>query len=48
MKDKKNTIGKEDFIAFLSNSTPEDLNKLIKEKGKPIRPIDPFFPFPPK
>lgn len=49
MKDKKkNIIEKEDFIAFLANSTPQDLNKLIEEKGKPKRLIDPFFPFPPK
>ncbi len=36
---------KEDFIAFLSQATPEDLNKLIAEKGKPPKLVDPIFFF---
>lgn len=31
----KPRVAKEDFIEFLKAATPQDLNKLILEKGKP-------------
>lgn len=36
---------KDDFITFLSQATPEELNRLIAEKGKPPRLVDPIFFF---
>lgn len=36
-------IDKENFIDFLVQSTPEDLNRLIQEKGKPKKPYTPVF-----
>ena len=45
-KNKKETISKDNFIEFLANSTPEDVNNLIKEKGKPPRMICPIFFYP--
>jgi len=45
-KEKKDTISKDDFINFLANSTPEQINKMIEEKGKPTRKIYPMFFFP--
>lgn len=38
-------VDKDDFIKFLSHATPEDLNKLILEKGKPRKLYYPVFFF---
>ena len=46
MKDKR--VSKEDFINFLSSSTPEEINKFIEEKGKPHTLISPVFFYPKK
>lgn len=45
-KKETNTISKEDFIGFLADMKPGELNKLIEEKGKPISPKAPMFFFP--
>lgn len=42
---KKPSINKQDFIDFLANSTPEEINKYILEKGKPRKTIQPMFFF---
>lgn len=45
---KKNNnykMKKEDFIEFLSQATPEEINKYILEKGKPRKLIDPLVYF---
>lgn len=42
---KQDKIDKEDFINYLAHATPEDLNKLIIEKGKPPKLIEPIFFF---
>lgn len=39
------SIKKEDFIDFLISATPEDINKMILEKGKPPKPIEPMIFF---
>lgn len=39
------TVKKEDFIKFLSSATPEEINKLISEKGKPRKLIEPLVFF---
>lgn len=39
------TIQKDDFIKFLSTSTPEEINEYILEKGKPKKLIDPIIFF---
>ena len=36
---------KEDFIKFLATATPEEVNKLILEKGKPRKLIEPIIFF---
>lgn len=41
LEDKK--VSKEDFIAFLSSATPEDLNDSILRKGKPPKPYSPIY-----
>lgn len=38
MKDKNN-IKKDDFIQLLSLMTPEEINKMIEQKGKKPKPI---------
>ena len=38
-------IAKDDFIEFLSEATPEEVNKLILEKGKPRKLIEPMIFF---
>lgn len=50
MKKKKEqeSISKDDFIAYISSKSPEEINKLISEKGKPPRRICPMFFFPDK
>ena len=45
-KESKNKISKDNFIDFLSSATPEEINKLIEEKGKPPKPINPIFFYP--
>lgn len=42
-KPKKPKISKSDFIKELSSMTREDINKIILEKGKPIKPISPVI-----
>ncbi len=44
-KDKKMVISKDNFIDFLANSTPEEVNKFILEKGKPRKLIEPMVFF---
>ena len=44
-KKKSFTIEKEDFIKFLVDATPEEINKLILEKGKPPKLIEPMIFF---
>ena len=38
-------IEKDDFITFLANASPEEVNKLIIEKGKPRKLIEPMVFF---
>lgn len=45
INDKKPSIRKKDFIDFLANATPEEVNKYILEKGKPRKLIHPMFFF---
>ena len=47
-KKKKDTISKDNFIEYLSSCSPDEINKMIEEKGKPLRKICPIFFFPPK
>lgn len=43
-KDKKYmTVTRENFIKFLSEATPEEVNQLIAEKGKPRKLIEPMI-----
>lgn len=42
---KSEKIKKDDFIEYLAKATPEELNQLIIEKGKPRRMVDPIFYF---
>lgn len=44
-KPKVQKIDKDDFIQFLSSATPEEVNKLILEKGKPRKLIEPMVFF---
>lgn len=45
MKKEKQKLAKENFIDFLAHATPEDINQLILEKGKPKKPYTPVFFF---
>ena len=36
-KKKKDTISKDNFIEYLSSCSPDEINKMIEEKGKPRR-----------
>lgn len=36
---KRDTIEKEDFIKIISALTPQEINRLIEEKGKKPKPI---------
>lgn len=36
-------LDKENFIEQLSSMTPEDLNRLILERGKPPKPYSPIY-----
>lgn len=42
---EENKVSKEDFIEYLSHTTPEELNELIDKKGKPRKPYYPFYVF---
>lgn len=42
---KKPTIDKDNFIDFLANAKPEEINQYIREKGKPRKLIQPMFFF---
>lgn len=42
-KPKNYSISKENFIDFLSRTSPEEINKYILEKGKPRKLIDPII-----
>lgn len=42
-KSDGNTMTRGDFIAFLSSATPEEINKVILERGKPRKIIDPLI-----
>jgi len=42
---KKPTIDKNNFIDFLANATPEEVNRYILEKGKPRKLISPMYFF---
>lgn len=41
-------IDRDNFIDFLATIKPKDIEKLITERGKPVKPICPAFFFPPK
>lgn len=45
-QNKKESLSKENFIAFLAAMKPEELNTLIEEKGKPPKKISPIFFYP--
>lgn len=42
----KEKVSKENFIEFLASMTPEEINEMIKEKGKPPKLISPMFFYP--
>ena len=44
-KQLKPSIDKENFIEFLANATPEELNQRILEHGKPRKPYNPIYVF---
>ena len=39
------TITRDTFIKFLADATPEEVNRLIIEKGKPRKLIEPMIFF---
>ena len=45
MKKNKFAINRDDLIHFLSSATPEEVDALIKEKGKPRKPVEPMIFF---
>ncbi len=45
MKKNKFKMDKDDFIEFLASATPEEVNALIEEKGKPRKLINPIIFF---
>ena len=45
MKKNKFKIDKDDFINFLATASPEEVNALIMEKGKPRKLISPIIFF---
>lgn len=45
MKKNKFKMDKDDFIEFLVSATPEEVNALIAEKGKPRKLINPIIFF---
>ena len=44
----KGVIERENFINFLASATPEEVSKMIAEKGKPRKLIEPMVFFKPK
>jgi hypothetical protein len=43
-KEKSKSIEERDkFIDFMASLKPGDINKLIEEKGKPVKHISPIF-----
>ena len=44
-KKEKFTIGKDDFISFLAQASPQDITKYIEEHGKPRKLIPGIVPF---
>ena len=40
-----NSITKDNFIEFLANATPEEVNQYILEKGKPRKLVEPMIFF---
>lgn len=42
---RKPYIQRDEFIQFLASCTPEDINNLIAEKGKPPKLIEPIIFF---
>lgn len=45
MKPDKPKVQKEDFIDFLCRATPEEINDMILNRGKPRKPYSPFYVF---
>jgi hypothetical protein len=49
MKNKTNKsangVSKDNFIEFLANATPEEVNRYILEKGKPRKLVEPMIFF---
>lgn len=43
MSNDTRKVDKEDFLSFLASATPEDLNRLILEQGKPPKPWEPIY-----
>lgn len=41
----KYAISKDNFIEFLANATPEEVNNYILEKGKPRKLVEPMIFF---
>ena len=41
----KMTISRENFIEFLASATPEEVNQMILDKGKPRKLIEPMIFF---
>lgn len=45
IKFNENNINKENFIEFLSQMSPQEINELISNRGKPIKLIEPIYTF---
>lgn len=45
-KNKKPSIPKQDFIEFLANAKPDEINDYIRDKGKPRKLCEPMYFFP--
>ena len=45
MKKNKFKIDRDDFIEFLASASPEEVNALITEKGKPRKLVNPIIFF---
>ena len=44
-KDTSKKIDKESFIDFLANATPQEVNDMILNRGKPRKLYRPFYLF---
>ena len=42
-KDDRAKIDRTNFIEYLASMSPNEINKLISEKGKKPRPIQPIY-----